>query len=132
MKLVFIGYDQSEQLVEEPAALYVRVIKRAKYALPKEAQGNGRPGVVSAPLPPQNAAAWSDHGFDPARAERAEQELIKYTEGLTHSPPGSKPAPKKAHKGGTKRALKGAAKRGTKGAPKRAPKGRAKRPRPSR
>jgi transposase len=52
-KLIFIGYDESEQLVEEPAALYVRVIKRAKYALPKEAQGNGRPGVVSAPLPPE-------------------------------------------------------------------------------
>ncbi len=87
---------------------------------------------VSAPLPPHMAAAWSDLGFDPARAERAEQDLIKYTEGLTHSPPGAKPAPKRAPKGGIKRAPKGAAKRGTKGAPKRAPKGRAKRPRPSR
>ena len=59
---------------------------------------------VSAPLPPHMAAAWSDLGFDPARAERAEEDLIKYAEGLSHSPPGAKPALKRALKPAPKRA----------------------------
>jgi transposase len=51
--MTLIGYDESEQLIEEPSKIRVLVFKRAKYALPVQAQGGDRPGVVSAPLPPQ-------------------------------------------------------------------------------
>ncbi len=52
---------------------------------------------VAAPLPPHMAAAWAALGFDTAKGERAGHDLIRYAEGLAHSPPGAQRAPKREH-----------------------------------
>ena len=62
--LVFIGWDTRERLVEEPARLYVHVLKQAKYALPQvkitnprteaEAIQRIRPGIITAPVPTEH------------------------------------------------------------------------------
>lgn len=58
--LTFLGWDSRERLVEEPARLYVHVLKRAKYAYPQrhdqaDTQDDNtialRPGVITAPEP---------------------------------------------------------------------------------
>ena len=84
LPLIFLGWDTRERLVEEPANLYVHVLKRAKYAYPHpdprhsplagnvgkadqvekgddQLLGNEgentivlRPGVITAPEPPQH------------------------------------------------------------------------------
>ena len=80
LPMIFLGWDTRERLVEEPANLYVQVLKRAKYAYPqvrkaevdepaeksekRSAQQLGnddeqkaivlRPGVITAPEPTQH------------------------------------------------------------------------------
>ncbi len=51
---------------------------------------------VTAPLAPHMEAAWRKLNFDTRKSERVLAELLDYAEGLTHSPPGTKPKPKKA------------------------------------
>ncbi|MCB1100577.1 MAG: IS66 family transposase, partial [Verrucomicrobiae bacterium] len=74
LPMIFLGWETRERLVEEPANLYVHVLKRAKYAYPQQAtaevaeQQDGqqqpdnqeqstiilRPGVITAPEPPRH------------------------------------------------------------------------------
>jgi transposase len=54
LPLVFIGYDETRRLAEQPAQLYVRVIRRAKYARPGGGGDGGLPGVLMPPLPDDN------------------------------------------------------------------------------
>ena len=48
---------------------------------------------VSAPLPAHMEAAWSALGFHASKGERAADDLLRYAEGLAHSPPGTRPGP---------------------------------------
>ena len=58
---------------------------------------------VTAPLPPHMEAMWRKLNFDTRKSERALAELLRYAEGLAHSPRGTKPKAKKADRGtGTK------------------------------
>jgi 23S rRNA pseudouridine955/2504/2580 synthase len=50
---------------------------------------------VEAPPPAHMEAALAALGFKAVRGERASDDLIGYAEGLAHSPPGSRPGPKK-------------------------------------
>ncbi len=52
-RLKFIGWDVRESLVEEPARLYVHVLKQAKYVAP--ADDGERTTVVTAPEPERHA-----------------------------------------------------------------------------
>ncbi len=73
LPMIFLGWDTRERLVEEPANLYVHVLKRAKYAYPQVGEVEIeqpradqqfsdeeqeiivlRPGVITAPEPPQH------------------------------------------------------------------------------
>ncbi|MFQ6017696.1 MAG: RluA family pseudouridine synthase [Kiloniellaceae bacterium] len=54
---------------------------------------------VSAPLPPHMAAAWAALGFEPAKGERAADDLVAYAEGLRHSAPPERPAEKQKRRG---------------------------------
>jgi len=70
---------------------------------------------VTAPLPPHMEEAWRQLGFDPRKGERAAGALVALAEGLSHSPPGTKPKPKKAVKQtGRRPAKRKAAKKETK------------------
>ncbi|MEM9360089.1 MAG: IS66 family transposase [Pseudomonadota bacterium] len=48
--LTLIGWETRERLVEEPAQLYVHVLKRAKYARPA-GDNSDKPGIITAPEP---------------------------------------------------------------------------------
>ncbi len=50
---------------------------------------------VAAPLPEHMERMFRGFGFNSARAERAEAELLRYAEGQVHSPPGTPPGPKR-------------------------------------
>ena len=50
---------------------------------------------VSAPPPPHMAAAAAVLGFDEVRAERVAETLLQYADGLGHSPPGTRPSPRR-------------------------------------
>lgn len=51
-RLILIGWESRERLVEEPARFYVQVLKRAKYARPGRGDGGpGQPAVITAPEP---------------------------------------------------------------------------------
>lgn len=60
LPLSFLGWETRERLVEEPARLYVHVLKRAKYAYPAQAGKDKestiilRPGVITAPEPAEH------------------------------------------------------------------------------
>jgi 23S rRNA pseudouridine955/2504/2580 synthase len=70
---------------------------------------------VTAPLPPHMEEAWRQLGFDPRKGERAAGALVALAEGLSHSPPGTKPKPKRAMKQtGRRPAKRKAAKKATK------------------
>ena len=51
--LKFIGWEKRERLVEEPARLYVHVLKRAKYARP-ESDDEQKPAIITTPEPAQH------------------------------------------------------------------------------
>jgi 23S rRNA pseudouridine955/2504/2580 synthase len=58
---------------------------------------------VSAPLPAHMEAAWSALGFHASKGERAADDLLNYAEGLAHSPPGTRPGPRRAPRSPGKR-----------------------------
>ena len=53
---------------------------------------------VSAPLPAHMEAAWSAFGFHASKGERAADDLLNYAEGLAHSPPGTRPGPRRVRR----------------------------------
>ena len=49
---------------------------------------------VTAPLPPHMALAFESLGFDPGAGERVAEDLLDYSQGHAHSPPGARPGPR--------------------------------------